>query len=93
MSADAVPNVLRMFSDRPYGAFWKSGLRFEDLHHLYLGEGELPESCRQLITSVSNCFLRNRFIEGRDDDYLPISSEVEMAAVLRAGEPYITGIS
>lgn len=94
LSPDTVPNLLRMLSDRPSGTFWRSGSRFKDLHCLYLGEGALSESVRQLFPVISNLTQFDMFYEGRVEDHLSVLSDKKiLAETIHAGGPHITEIS
>lgn len=72
LSLDVIRNVFRWFGDTPHAKDWNSGLRFEDLHHLYLGEGALSESCRPLFPVISNLNRFHMVIGGKMQNQLQV---------------------
>lgn len=94
LSPEALQNVFSCFSDNPLANGWSSGVRFENFRRLYLDDGVLSETCRQLFPVISNLTRSHMEYTGNTEKNLQIlSKKIILAAVLREGGPHITGIS
>lgn len=86
---DAIPNILRLFSERPFAENWKSYVRIKDVWRLYCAEGDLAEACRQLFTKITCRYFRRHCVAA--DDCLNVGLRfADVERILRAGAPYLT---
>lgn len=93
LSVDALLNLFRWLSDCPQAKGSHNGVRFEHLHRLYLGDGALSDSFRQVFPVISNLTRFHMVTGDKMDDHLQILPDDKISAVLEAGGSLITGIS